>query len=362
MTSVPNSIVIVGGGPVGLYLSIYLKTLSPALDVCVIEKNSWPKDKVCGQGLLPSGVLCLEEIGIKNVGLFLEGIQIHFKERMFLLKPGTKFKGMKRTDLSNELYLKAKSVGVRLLESSLVKSLDFDSKKIKIIQDSMTKEISYHQLVAADGINSSIRRLLGVKNRSSLKRFGAREHFIVQKEIRRVHVFYHQHIECYLTPISNDQVEFCFLWHQENVGHKKFLKSKDSLYQLFEHEFFNLGLGLNSRKSLSDFRVIGPLSRSPILKKDGIYFVGDACQFKDGITGEGVSLGLSQARSLAIHLTGGRSWLGYLFLSSLNIFIYRLGCEFMLFFSFYYGRTGQLGEFLITKISKLYNCLKRSIS
>lgn len=189
MTSVPNSIVIVGGGPVGLYLSIYLKTLSPALDVCVIEKNSWPKDKVCGQGLLPSGVLCLEEIGIKNVGLFLEGIQIHFKERMFLLRPGTKFKGMKRTDLSNELYLKAKSVGVSLLESSLVKSLDFDSKKIKIIQDSMTKEISYHQLVAADGINSSIRRLLGVKNRSSLKRFGAREHFIVQKEIRRVHVF-----------------------------------------------------------------------------------------------------------------------------------------------------------------------------
>lgn len=362
MTSDPNSIVIVGGGPVGLYLSIYLKTLSPNLSVSVIEKNSWPKDKVCGQGLLPKGVSCLEDIGIKNLGLSLEGIQIHFKEREFLLKAGSKFRGIKRCDLSNELYLKARSMGVTLLESSLVRSVDLHSKKIKISQDQRIREISYHQLIAADGVNSSMRRLLGVLNKSSLKRFGAREHFVVEKDLGRVHVFYHEQIECYLTPVSKDQVEFCFLWHQENANHKEFLKNKESLYQLFEHEFLKLGLGMNSRRSLLDFKVLGPLSRSPVLRKEGVYFVGDACQFKDGITGEGVSLGLSQARSLARHLTGSRSLLSYLFLNLLNIFIYRLGCEFMLFFSYNYSRTNLLGELFFSKISMLYTYLKRQFS
>ena len=32
--------------------------------VLVLERGDWPRDKVCGEGLMPSGVDCLDRLGV----------------------------------------------------------------------------------------------------------------------------------------------------------------------------------------------------------------------------------------------------------------------------------------------------------
>ena len=55
-------IAIIGGGPAGLSAAIALAMEGQR--VLVLERGDWPRDKVCGEGLMPSGVDCLERLGV----------------------------------------------------------------------------------------------------------------------------------------------------------------------------------------------------------------------------------------------------------------------------------------------------------
>ena len=62
-TSATNTdVLIVGGGPAGLAAAIELGR--QRLNVTVIERRVWPVDKVCGEGLMPTGVDCLKRLGV----------------------------------------------------------------------------------------------------------------------------------------------------------------------------------------------------------------------------------------------------------------------------------------------------------
>ena len=62
MTSHVHDLLVVGGGPAGA-ATAYWAALS-GLDVVVVEKKAFPRDKTCGDGLTPRGVHQLEEMGL----------------------------------------------------------------------------------------------------------------------------------------------------------------------------------------------------------------------------------------------------------------------------------------------------------
>lgn len=72
-------VIVVGAGPAGATTAYYLA--QAGLDVLLLEKSAFPRDKVCGDGLTPRAVKQLTAMGItfedegwiKNHGLRIIG-------------------------------------------------------------------------------------------------------------------------------------------------------------------------------------------------------------------------------------------------------------------------------------------------
>jgi flavin-dependent dehydrogenase len=57
-----RQVIVVGAGPTGSAAAFYC--VKHGLDVLLIDKETWPRDKVCGDGWLPSLTPILTEMGV----------------------------------------------------------------------------------------------------------------------------------------------------------------------------------------------------------------------------------------------------------------------------------------------------------
>ena len=55
-------VIVVGAGPAGSSVAYYLA--SAGLDVLMLEKTQFPREKVCGDGLTPRAVKALTSMGV----------------------------------------------------------------------------------------------------------------------------------------------------------------------------------------------------------------------------------------------------------------------------------------------------------
>ncbi len=119
---------MVGAGPAGSTTAYYLA--QAGLDVLVLEKSRFPREKVCGDGLTPRGVKTLVAMGIsvseqdgwvRNKGLRVIGagkrLELPWPELSSypgygLVRP--------RADLDQMLARRAQQAGARLLEGVTV--------------------------------------------------------------------------------------------------------------------------------------------------------------------------------------------------------------------------------------------------
>jgi 2-polyprenyl-6-methoxyphenol hydroxylase-like FAD-dependent oxidoreductase len=292
---------IIGGGPIGLALANLLQKNGHKVDL--FEKDNWPKDKTCGQGLMPSGRKILESLGVS----FDDGIDsktfsgIHYKDFPHELKgtltaSGT---GIERRVLSEKIHsLSQKKEGIKLYPNSrLINIIQKNSRvfiAIKNNKDQLSYQ-SYDYVFACDGLHSSTRKILkNVKTRKNKKRMGAREHFNTPPWSENVEVYWQDGIEAYVTPVNNQQVEVAFLWFED------LNKNVENLHENLWENFPDLREKCKDQDSCQDFRGYGPfVTQSRKMKIGNIFFLGDAYYFLDGITGEGVSLGLKASAIIA---------------------------------------------------------------
>ena len=134
-------VIVVGAGPAGSAVAFYLATAG--LDVLVLEKTHFPREKVCGDGLTPRAVKALTGMGVpipedggwlRNKGLRIIGgggrIELPWPD--ISSYPGF---GMvrNRLDFDEILARHAQKAGARLLEGTNVTGPILDDRTGRIV-------------------------------------------------------------------------------------------------------------------------------------------------------------------------------------------------------------------------------------
>lgn len=297
-----NSIGIIGGGPIGLFSALVLAKKGHA--VTLIEKRTFPIDKVCGQGIMPKGHELLKSVEIdfaNHNSAPIEGIT-YFDNGLelagLLEAPGI---AVERKTLSQLLYQKClEQKTINILQARVENVISHNQWNEVILDSGQSLEFKY--LLACDGLHSHVRKCLKQeKIVLKRKRMGARFHFHDSSSKNRVEVYWDHHCEAYVTPTNEHLSEVAFLW-EEPVQ-----VPKQQPLDFFIKKFPQLQSA--AEKSLNDFKIYGPFNKvSKSLRYKNVFFVGDAYQFLDGITGEGISLGLRSAERICQRLSSFSLW------------------------------------------------------
>lgn len=308
-------VIVVGGGPIGLAAAINARMRG--LTALVIEPRTGTIDKACGEGVMPGAVSELNALGAHPHGRRIAGISYQDGARTAEHRFATDAAlGVRRTELHRALSERALELGVEF-EHGKVEAIEQadDGARVRGQSASARREVSEQRraeaqsgavsahladgrtiegrwMLGCDGLHSTVRELVGlaarprrVRRRDS-RRFGIRQHFEVAPWTDLVEVHWAPTAELYVTPVSDTEVGVAVLGPRGT----SFDEALASVPALAER--------LRGATPASSVRGAGPLLQNTTGQHAGrVLLVGDAAGYVDAITGEGIRLGLAEARA-----------------------------------------------------------------
>lgn len=272
-------LLVLGGGPVGMATA--LSAAQAGLSVELWEPRAQPVDKACGEGLMPGAVAALRRLGVEPEGHPIAGIR-YLQARTsvtadFSAGPGL---GVRRTTLHRHLSAATARAGV-IAEARSARQIENRADHV-LVNDTRARYV-----IAADGLHSPTRRRLGLERPPSrIRRFGLRAHVAMPARSDYVDVHWSRLAEAYVTPVSEDLVGVAILTDQPGSSFEELLTQFPELCER---------IGSHPRGPV---RGAGPLRQRAHRRVAGrVLLVGDAAGYVDALTGEGIALGLAQARA-----------------------------------------------------------------
>ncbi len=310
-------VIIVGGGPAGASTAFFLARMG--IDVLVLDKARFPRDKPCSEYLSPQASRILEAMdalsAIEATGAAqLAGMRVHAPNGSTIhgeFAAGHGFAGysdrglaIRRTILDAILLDRARRAGARVEEGVRVTELLRDDSGrvtgVSTTAESGPAELRASLVVGADGLRSIVGRRLGLIRRARWpRRIALVTHY---SGVDNVPDFGEMHVDrdgyCGIAPVGNGLVNVAVVVPVSKatevaVDRTEFLESwiaeRPELAKMFTRA-----------ERRGPVRATGPFATSAKRAwAPGAALVGDAADFFDPFTGEGIYSALRGGELLA---------------------------------------------------------------
>jgi 2-polyprenyl-6-methoxyphenol hydroxylase-like FAD-dependent oxidoreductase len=310
-------VVIAGAGPAGATLALLLGRAG--LRVEIYDAHRFPREKPCGEGIMPAGVAVLERLGLRDAvgGLPLHKVRYHgfglSAEAAFPMRDGRQPTALaqRRLRLDDTLLAAARATpNVRVFEEAPVEGAVIERGRAVGLR--VGGELRRAGLVVgADGIGSAVRGSLGLDQRTRARgRLGVRMHFqLAVPGPDRIEIFVGKGYELYVTPLPDGELGLAALCPAGALTNG----ARAALLSWCAEEP-RLAAWLDGATPLTP-----PMGRASLTRRaragfaPGAVLLGDAAFSRDPLTAGGIAHALVTAERLAAlvpyALTEGDSWL-----------------------------------------------------
>lgn len=296
-------VVVIGAGPAGSALAIMLGTAG--VRTVLLDRAMFPRDKPCGEGLMPAGVEVLASLGMALDGMpALRGVTYRVPgagSASGMFTHGRSGRGVRRVVLDRMLAERAAATpNVVARFACAARGLSVSAAGIKVATDA--GEVGGRHLVGADGLRSNVARWMGWARPARSHRYALVGHAPAPAHgVDGIVVTVLPGREVYAAPSSRDEMLVAVLGTKEGLRHEgEHVRDAYARHVREAHP----ELCLDGAK----VRGAGPFGVRPSRVASGrVFLVGDAAGFLDPLTGDGMSDGLVAAERLARLLVEDRA-------------------------------------------------------
>ena len=271
-------VAIVGGGPAGS--SCAASCAMTGLQCLVIDREKFPREKVCGDCLNPSCWPVLERLGLVDKVRDLPHsklcsvafIAIDGREVSVDLPSGADCEISVKRSLFDDLLLRqARELGANVQEQTTVTGLSRNGDWK--IETASGQTFHARMLIGADGRNSTVAHLCNLLPRPARERVALQAHISLPRDFgNRIVLQFLREGYSGQAPVNETQLNLCLVGTPPTI--LKLRRWAECQFQL---------------PSDQGWRSITPLTRSSVPSShENLFFIGDAARVVEPFTGEGI--------------------------------------------------------------------------
>lgn len=300
--STVTDVVVVGAGPAGSVAALQLATAG--VDVTIVEKESVPREKVCGDALIPDSLAVLEALGLLNrvvaEGQESRGIRVYAPSGRWTDVEG-RCVCLPRKRLDRMLVDAACDAGARLVvdTEALSYTASDHSAKVTVRSGGRTTEIEARLVILATGASSKVMARFGLEHRSRPSALALRAYYRLRPDVAPdlLHIWYEKPVlpgYAWIFPVGD---------HVFNVGAGVFRRAgrkTPNLRTLLDRFSAECPAAV---EMLSGATALGPPSGAPLrtnlegcsLVGERLLVVGEAVGSTFAFSGEGIGKAMETA-------------------------------------------------------------------